>query len=101
LAARALLDFLLQLVDFGALAPDDDAGARGVNVDLQLVRGALRLDARDTGVREALLEVLPEGEVLMEQLRVVAVRVPPRAPRFVEAEPESVRVNLLAHVISL
>ena len=33
----------------------------------------------------------------MQQLRVVAVRVPARPPRLVEPEPESERVNLLAH----
>src|SRR5216117_3912398 len=70
---------------------------RGVDVDLQLVRGALGLDARDARVREALLQVRPEGEILVEQLRVVAVRVPARAPGLVEAEAESVRMNLLAH----
>jgi hypothetical protein len=52
---------LLQLLDLGSLAADDDARARGVDVDLQVVGRALGLDARDTGVREALLEVLPQG----------------------------------------
>src|SRR6266545_2618736 len=100
LAARALLDLLLQLVDFRPLAADDDAWTRGVDVDLQVVRRALGLDARDPGVREALLQVLPQGEVLVEQLRVVLVREPARAPGLVEAEAESVRMNLLAHVFS-
>ena len=39
-------------------------------------------------------------EILVQQLRVVAVRVPARPPRLVEPEPESVRVNLLAHSYS-
>ena len=36
-------------------------------------------------------------QILVQQLRVVAVRVPARPPRLVEPEPESERVNLLAH----
>ena len=101
LAVGALLDFLLQLVDFRPLAADDDARARGVDVDLQLVRRALGLDPRDAGVREPLLQVLPQREILVQQLRVVAIRVPARPPGLVEAEPEPVRVNLLAHSVSL
>src|SRR5262249_7898910 len=100
LAARALLDFLLQLVDFGALAADDDARARRVDVDLQLVRGALGLDLGDARVGEPLLQALAQREILVQQLRVVAIRVPARPPRLVEAEAESKRVNLLAHSLS-
>src|SRR5512138_1624962 len=58
LLARALLDLLLELVDLLPLAADDDARARGVDGDLQLVGRALDLDAADAGVGEALLEVL-------------------------------------------
>src|SRR5262249_953016 len=50
LAARPLLDLLFQLVDFGALTPDDDAGAGCVNVDLQPVDGALGFDFLDARV---------------------------------------------------
>jgi hypothetical protein len=50
-AVRPLLDFRLQLLDFRALAADDDAGPRGVDVDLQLVGRALGLDLRDARVR--------------------------------------------------
>src|SRR4029450_12224675 len=79
-----LLDLLLQLVDFRALAADDDAGPRRVDVDLQPVRGALGPYARHTGVREALLQVLPQREILVEELRVIAIRVPARSPGLVE-----------------
>ena len=72
-------------------------GPRGVDVDLQLVGRALGLDLRDAGVREPLLQVCAQRQVLVQQLRVVAVRVPARPPRLVEPEPESERVNLLAH----
>ena len=97
LAVRLLLDLRLQLVDFRALAADDDARARGVDVDLQLVGGALDLDLRDPGVREARLQRVAQLEIFMQQLRVVLVGEPPRAPGLVEAEPEAVRMNFLSH----
>jgi hypothetical protein len=55
LAARALLHLLLELLDLGPLAADDDARPRGVDVDLQLVGRALGLDARDAGVAKRFL----------------------------------------------
>src|SRR5436309_3530514 len=100
LAARPLLDLLLQLVDFRPLAAYDDPRPGGVDVDLQLVRGALGLDLRDAGVREALLQGLAQRQILVQQLRVIAIRIPSRAPRLVEAEAESKRMNLLAHSYS-
>ena len=80
-----------------ALAADDDAGARGVDVDLQLVGGALDLDLRDAGVLEALLQVLLERQVLVQQVGVVLAREPARLPGLVEPDPEPVRVNFLTH----
>ena len=74
LAVGPLLDLLLQLVDFLSLAADDDARARGVDVDLQVARGALDLDHRDAGVLEALLQVLLQRQVLVQQRRVVLAR---------------------------
>jgi hypothetical protein len=64
----------LQLVDFRALAADDDARARGVDVDLQLVGRALDLDLRDAGVREARLQRVAQLEIL----RAAAWRSPCR-----------------------
>src|SRR2546425_9051530 len=95
LAAGLLLEVVAQLVDLGPLAADDDPGPRGVDVDLQPVDRALGLDLRDAGVGEALLQTRAQRQVLVQQLRVVAVRVPTGAPRLVEAEAESKRVNFL------
>src|SRR6185369_8838083 len=97
LAVGPLLDLLLELVDFRPLAADDDPRARGVDVDLQPVDRALGLDLRDAGVREPLLEGRAQRQILVQQLRVVAVGVPARPPRLVEPEPESDRMNFLAH----
>src|SRR5581483_1235558 len=100
LAARPFLDFLLQLVDLGPLAADDDAGARRVDIDLQPVHGALGLDLRHAGVREPLLEHLAQRQIFVQQLRVIAIRVPARPPRLVESQAKSERVNLLPHDLS-
>src|SRR4029078_6603373 len=97
LAVGLLLDLLLQLVDFRPLAADDGPRARGVDVDLQLVGGALDLDLRDAGVREARLQRVAQLEILVQQLPGVLVGVPARAPGLVEAEPESVRMDFLTH----
>ena len=43
-------------------------GPRGVDVDLQLVGGALDLDLGDAGVLEPLLQVGLERQVLVEQV---------------------------------
>src|SRR4029453_12213559 len=94
------LQLLPELVDFRALAADDDAGPRGVDVDLQVVGRALDVDARHAGVREALLEIVAKLQILVKELRVILVGVPARSPGLVEAEPESVRMNLLTHAPS-
>src|SRR6186997_678874 len=60
LAVGPLLDFLLQLVDFGPLAADDDAGPRGIDVDLQLVGGALGFDLGNARVCKSLLQRGPQ-----------------------------------------
>src|SRR5262249_4721328 len=49
---------------------------------------------------EALLERALQIDILVQQLRVVAIGVPQRPPRLVEAQAESKRVNLLAHDVS-
>src|SRR5882672_2293077 len=96
-ALGALLHVLLQLVDLRALAPDDDAGTRGVNSDDQFVGGALDLDRADARALQLFLQLLAELHVFVKQVGVVLVRVPPRLVRLVVAQPESVRMRLLSH----
>ena len=59
-----------------------------MDVDLQLVGSPLGLDLRDTGVGEPLLQIGAQRQILVQQLRVVAVGEPARLPRLVEPEPE-------------
>src|SRR6266568_866853 len=96
-ALGALLHFLLELVDFRALAPDDDARPRCVNTHHQLVRRALDVDGADACALQLLLQLLAELHVFVKKVGVILVGIPPRLPRFVVAQPESVRVRLLSH----
>src|SRR5713226_3161737 len=96
-ALGALLHFLLELVDLRALAPDDDARARGVNAHHQLIRRALDVDRADTRALQLFLQLLAELDVFVKKFGVVLVGIPPRLPRLVVAQPESVRVRLLSH----
>src|SRR5439155_17633198 len=89
-----------QLVHLGALAADDDPRARGVDVDLELVRGALDVDARHARMRQALLQLGAQIHVLVQQLRVVLLVEPARLPGPVVAEPEAVRMDLLTHALT-
>src|SRR5215475_344029 len=75
-AARAPADLLLQLVDLGALAPDDDARARSVNDDPQPVRRAIDLDLRNASAGEAGFQLPLQIEVLDEQFAEIALREP-------------------------
>src|SRR5205085_1681453 len=76
LAVDELLQLVAQLVHLGALASDDDAGARGVDVDAHLVRGALDVDLRDSGVGETLLQIVAELQIAMQRLGVGLPREP-------------------------
>src|SRR4051794_318931 len=95
LAVDHLLKLVAKLVDFSALAADDDSRTRGVDVDAHLVRRTLDVDLRHTGVRQTLLEILTELQVAMQRVRIVLSCEPARVPRLVESEPKSVRVDLL------
>src|SRR5207244_12036757 len=90
LAVDELLQLIAELVDLGALASDDDAGTRGIDVDAHLVRSALDVDLRDSGVGEALFQIIAKLEIAMKRLGVSLPRKPAGVPRLVETEPKSV-----------
>src|SRR5207244_4064645 len=58
-----LLQLVAELVNLSTLASDDDSRARRVDVDAHLVRRALEVDLRDSGVREPLLEILAKLQI--------------------------------------
>src|SRR5690606_1241065 len=87
-----------QAVGLAAPAADDDAGARGVDVDAQAVPGPLDLDPADGRVRQLGHQVVPDLPVLDDVVRVLlAVGEPAGLPLGRDAEPEAVGVDLLPH----
>src|SRR5205807_7516245 len=69
LAVDELLQLVAELVDLGALAADDDAGTRGVDVDAHLVGRALDVDLRDSCVGEVVLLIIAKLQIEMQRLR--------------------------------
>src|SRR5882762_10715764 len=96
-ALGALLHILLQLVDFRALAPDDDARPRRVNAHHQLVRRALDVDRADARALQLFFQLLAKLHVFVKKVGVFLVGIPPRFERLVVTQPESIRVRLLSH----
>src|SRR3954452_20468864 len=100
LLAGELLELAADAVRLGATATDHDARARGVDVDPHPVAGALDLDLGDAGTLHALGEQLADGDVLTDVALVELVGVPAGLVVGGDAEPEPVRVDLLAHQAS-
>src|SRR5229473_4477105 len=96
-ALGALLHVLLQLVDFRAFAPDDDARPRRVNSHHQLVRRTFDVNRADARALQLLFQLLAELHVFVKKVGVVLVGIPPRLERLVVPQPESIRVRLLSH----
>ena len=89
-----------QAVRLRATATDDDARARGVDVDAQTVARALDLDAADHRSLQLLLQVVTDLPVLDELVRVLLVLgEPPRLPVGGDSEAKPVRVDLLTHYL--
>src|SRR4029079_136583 len=87
LSVDELLQLVAELVDLSALASDDDARARRIDVDAHLVRRALDVDLRDSGVGETLLQILAQLQIAMQRLGVVLPGTQAGMPRLVAPEP--------------
>src|SRR5215831_5256080 len=98
LAAGAFLQLRFQLVDFRALAPDDDPGPRRLDDDAQLVTRTLNLDCADARRLELLLQLILQLHVLVQLFVVIPLRKPARLPRLRKPKPESVRMDFLSHL---
>jgi len=59
--------------------------ARGVDAHDELVGGTLDIMELDTGALELFFQLGAQLNVFVEQLGIVAIRVPARLPRFVVA----------------
>src|SRR4029077_3931241 len=97
LTRGAFLNVLLELVDFHALAPDDDSGTRSLDDDAQLVARTLNFDRADARRLELVLEFVLQLDVFEQELVVVALDKPAGLPRLGVAEPETVWMNFLSH----
>src|SRR5712691_8097002 len=98
LGLGALLQLVSELIDLRAPFSDDDPRPRRLDVDLQLVGEPLDVHLRDPGVRQALLQLLAQLDVLMKVVLVFLRGEPSRVPGPVEPEPKTVGMNFLAHV---
>ena len=93
------LEFLKSSVMFSTLA-DDDAGAGRVDVDADLVAGALDLDAADGGGLQLGHQGLADLPVLGEVVLVLALAEPAALPIGGDTETEPVRIDFLTHQFS-
>src|ERR1051326_4521587 len=78
LVAGVFLDFVLQLLDIGALLADHHARPRRVNGDAALLVRALDHDAADAGLLEPFRQGIADLDVFLQQLAVVLLAgIPP------------------------
>ena len=97
----ALLDVLLQLVDFRSLAADDDTRTRGADDDAQLVARTLDLDGANARRLQLFLQLGLQLHVFQQKFVVVAHYEPARLPGLGNAEAESVWMDFLSHNLFL
>src|SRR4029079_2345086 len=95
-------DGLAQLLDVGALLADHHTRPRRMHRYPALLVRALDHDLRHRGLLERGHEFLADLHVLVQQRAVLALAgVPARVPGSVDAEPQSDRIDLLTHDLSL
>ena len=95
-ALGTLLDLVLQLIDFGALAADDDSGTRRKQADHQLISGAFDIDGADAGRTEAVLQLAAQHDILVQQIGIILAGKPSRTPGLVVTQPKAVWMCLLS-----
>ena len=90
-----------QLVDLGARLADHDAGARRVDVDLDLGGVLADRDVRQPGVGQPADDVLADLRVLVQEVGEVALVEPVRLPVVDVAHADRFGMNFLTHVLCL
>src|SRR5262249_53875673 len=102
LAAHHPAQIGAQGFDVLALLSDDDTWPCAVDRDPRVLRRALDRDPAHRSVRELLLQVLADLDVLLERRReAAAVGEPLRAPVAGDREAEAGRMDFLSHESSL
>ena len=97
LARSAFLHVLLQLVNLGALAADDDPRPGGLDDYPQLVARPLDFYRAHARRLQFVFQFVLQLDVFEQQLVVVARDEPARLPGLGVAEPKSVWMNFLSH----
>src|ERR1700730_10965905 len=100
LAPGALLHIQLELVDFSALAPDNDARTRRPDNHPQLVAGPLDFNRADACGLELIFQLILQLDVFEQQLVVIPLDKPPRLPRLGIAETKTIGMNFLSHYLA-
>ena len=95
--AGLLRQVLLQLLDFRALAADDDTRTLGLDRDPQLVARTVHFNRADAGGLQPFAQGVLQLEVFSQQLRVVLLGEPPRPPSLGDSHPEPVGMCFLSH----
>src|SRR5450631_2673239 len=99
--AHHLAQVRAQRFDVLALLADHHAGTRTVDGDARVLGRALDRDLADRGVRELLLQIRADLDVLVQYRRkVLAVRVPLRRPVAINGQAEANRMYFLSHTYS-
>src|SRR6185437_7153954 len=100
--AEELRRLLAQLLDVLALLADHDAGTRGLDRDVDLLRGALDLNAAHRRLGQPAPQELADAEVGVHMRReLLPAGEPARAPVARDAEPDADRIDLLTHALIL
>src|SRR5262245_6151231 len=90
-----------QALGLRAATTDDDAGSRGPHIDAQPIAGPFDLDASHRGPLQLAAQVVADLPVFDQLVAVFLLpRDPARLPIGRDAEPEPVRIDLLAHYLS-
>src|SRR5206468_11410324 len=101
LAAHHLAQVAAQRLDVLALLADDHARPRAVDRDARVLGRPLDRHLGDGRVRQLLLQVLADLDVLVQRGRVVlAVREPLRSPVAVDRKAQPGLMYLLSHGVS-
>jgi hypothetical protein len=92
------VDLAAQRIHFHTRLADDDARARGIDVDDHALLVLADEDVGQPGVGELPVDVLADLHVLEQRAGELLVRrVPVRLPVVDDADPEAAGVDFLAH----
>src|ERR1700722_1965437 len=96
-ALGLLGEVALELLDFGALAPDNDTRPRGADGDPQLIAGPVHFNRADAGGFQPLAQRALQLQVFPQKLGVVRLGEPARSPGLCDAQTKAVRMYFLSH----